>query len=182
MFGPDISFFIRDNSGDHEESEGGSSRRRSSSSTASGKKSSHGGNGKYKYRGIGCRFAVSGLISASHFDGARNFVAMVRGRKRYILMPPQECKKLYLNTDENHPMFRQSTFDWSSKHEVAAHPNLLTARATEVVLSMGEVLYIPSYWFHYIVSQDASIQCNAWSGQSGDPREGPLDVRQLCDF
>ena len=31
---------------------------------------------------------------------------------------------------------------------------------------MGEILYIPSYWFHYIVSQDASIQCNARSGIS----------------
>jgi hypothetical protein len=32
------------------------------------------------------------------------------------------------------------------------------ARTDQVVLSMGEILYLPSYWFHYIVSQDASIQ------------------------
>lgn len=31
---------------------------------------------------------------------------------------------------------------------------------------MGEMLYIPSFWFHYIISQDASIQCNARSGES----------------
>jgi hypothetical protein len=31
---------------------------------------------------------------------------------------------------------------------------------------MGEMLYIPGNWFHYIVSQDASIQCNARSGAS----------------
>lgn len=29
---------------------------------------------------------------------------------------------------------------------------------SQVVVSMGEALYLPSYWFHYIVSQDASIQ------------------------
>ena len=40
--------------------------------------------------------------------------------------------------------------------------------APKVVLAMGEVLYIPSYWFHYIVSQDASIQCNARSGKGDD--------------
>lgn len=28
------------------------------------------------------------------------------------------------------------------------------------------MLYLPSYWFHFIVSQDASIQCNARSGDS----------------
>jgi hypothetical protein len=31
---------------------------------------------------------------------------------------------------------------------------------------MGEIMYIPGNWFHYIVSQDASIQCNARSGTS----------------
>jgi hypothetical protein len=36
---------------------------------------------------------------------------------------------------------------------------------------MGEILYIPSYWFHYIISQDASIQCNARSGDSEVGRE-----------
>ena len=38
--------------------------------------------------------------------------------------------------------------------------------ATEAVVSMGDVLYVPSFWFHYIVSQDASVQCNARSGYS----------------
>jgi ribosomal protein L16 Arg81 hydroxylase len=44
--------------------------------------------------------------------------------------------------------------------------------ATELVLSSGEILYIPSFWFHYIVSQDASIQCNARSGSSSKGSEG----------
>jgi ribosomal protein L16 Arg81 hydroxylase len=35
-----------------------------------------------------------------------------------------------------------------------------------VILAMGEVLYIPSDWLHYIVSQDANVQCNARSGVS----------------
>ncbi|RYH22135.1 hypothetical protein EON65_19670 [archaeon] len=51
------------------------------------------------------------------------------------------------------------------------HPDLYSARATEVVLRMGEALYIPSYWFHYIISQDASIQCNARSGEGEQGRE-----------
>lgn len=36
---------------------------------------------------------------------------------------------------------------------------------------MGEMLYIPSYWFHYIISLDASIQCNARSGESDVGKE-----------
>jgi ribosomal protein L16 Arg81 hydroxylase len=38
--------------------------------------------------------------------------------------------------------------------------------ATEVVVSSGDILYLPPFWFHYIISQDASIQCNARSGSS----------------
>ena len=33
----------------------------------------------------------------------------------------------------------------------------------------GEVLYIPSYWFHYIQSLDFSVQCNT---RSGSPPNG----------
>jgi hypothetical protein len=36
---------------------------------------------------------------------------------------------------------------------------------------MGEALFLPSYWFHYIISQDASIQCNARSGESNKGKD-----------
>jgi hypothetical protein len=36
---------------------------------------------------------------------------------------------------------------------------------------MGEALFLPSYWFHYIISQDASIQCNARSGESSKGKD-----------
>jgi hypothetical protein len=35
---------------------------------------------------------MASIIAESHFDGGRNFVAMVQGRKRYILNPPSECE------------------------------------------------------------------------------------------
>jgi len=41
------------------------------------------------------------------------------------------------------------------------------AKSTEVVLEAGDVLYLPSYWFHYIVSLDTNMQCNTRSGRDG---------------
>ena len=32
-------------------------------------------------------------------------------------------------------------------------------------------MYLPSFWFHYIMSQDASIQCNARSGDDSIAKE-----------
>lgn len=84
---------------------------------------------------------------------------------RYVLLPPQECSKLVLYP-RGHPSARHTKLHWSDPQEVKEWPELNYAKATEVVLSMGEMLYLPSYWFHYIISQDASIQCNARSGET----------------
>ena len=48
----------------------------------------------------------------------------------------------------------------------------------QVVLSQGEMMYLPSFWFHYIISQDASIQCNT---RSGEATEGKQEIEQ-CGF
>mmetsp|Transcript_9714 Transcript_9714/g.16031 ORF Transcript_9714/g.16031 Transcript_9714/m.16031 type:complete len:86 (-) Transcript_9714:30-287(-) len=45
-------------------------------------------------------------------------------------------------------------------HIAADAPTLST------VLKSGEVLYVPSHWFHYIVSLQKSAQCNTRSGVS----------------
>lgn len=37
--------------------------------------------------------------------------------------------------------------------------------AIETVLKAGEILYIPSHWFHYIVSLQKSAQCNVRAGR-----------------
>ena len=55
---------------------------------------------------------MRGVTAAAHYDGQRNFVAMLRGRKRYLLMPPEECPKLEL-LPMGHPSSRHSPFDWS---------------------------------------------------------------------
>ena len=92
---------------------------------------------------------------------------MIRGRKRYIIQPPEACSKLHL-LPRDHPSGRHTNVDMSNMDELLDSKNadLYNSPATEVMLTMGELLYLPSFWFHYIISQDASIQCNARSGNS----------------
>ena len=55
-----------------------------------------------------------------------------------------------------------------------------SSQAIETVLKAGEVLYIPSHWFHYIVSLQKSAQCNVRSGvhDEGTPAfGGKMDVK-----
>ena len=115
------------------------------------------------FNGINCRFGMKGVIAAAHYDGHRNFLGMVRGRKRIILLPPSECKNLSLHP-KGHPSARHSSFDWSNIDVFTENKSFGKSLATEYVLAAGEMMYIPPYWFHYIISQDATVSCNSRSG------------------
>ena len=54
--------------------------------------------------------------------------------------------------------------------------------AVDTVLKAGEVLYVPSHWFHYIVSLQKSAQCNTRSGRErgGTPFFGGYDDVEKC--
>lgn len=125
-------------------------------------------------KGIQCRFGMRGIIAEAHYDSGRNMVAMLKGAKRYILNPPRECKNLGLIVDKKHPSYRHSTIDWSNIDQ-ATSEGFASVDAVDTILQKGEVLYIPSYWFHYIVSLKYSIQCNSRSG-SPPNLEGQAEI------
>jgi hypothetical protein len=114
-------------------------------------------------KGIQCRFGMRGIIAETHYDSGKNMIAMLRGRKRYILTPPHTCKHLGIISDVRHPSFRHSVIDWSDIHQAQAH-HFDQVDAIDTIVQEGEVLYVPSFWFHYIISLDLSIQCNTRSG------------------
>ena len=119
-------------------------------------------------KGIQCRFGMRGIIAEAHYDAGRNMVAMIKGAKRYILNPPRECKQLGLIIDKENPSYRHSAIDWSDISQATAR-GFGKIDAIDTIVQSGEVLYIPSYWFHYIVSLKYSIQCNS---RSGSPPNG----------
>ena len=129
-------------------------------------------------KGIQCRFGERGVVAATHYDSGRNMVGMITGAKRYILSPPNACGKLGIFPDHKSPIYRHSLLNFGHI-KYLDDPNLsegmsdeerewlqraATAPAVETVLKAGEVLYIPSFWFHYIISVQKSAQCNARSG------------------
>mmetsp|Transcript_25690 Transcript_25690/g.42865 ORF Transcript_25690/g.42865 Transcript_25690/m.42865 type:complete len:384 (+) Transcript_25690:109-1260(+) len=128
-------------------------------------------------KGIQCRFGMRGVIAESHYDSGRNMVAMLKGEKRYILTPPWSCKQIGIINDKKHPSYRHSVIDWSDM-EQASTRGFAKVDAIDTVVRTGEVLYIPTYWFHYIISLRYSIQCNSRSG-SPPNHEGENHV-SLC--
>ena len=128
----------------------------------------------YANKGIQCRFGMRGIIAEAHYDSGRNMVAMIKGAKRYILNPPSACKQLGIISDTKHPSYRHSVIDWSDINE-ATSKGFRSVDAIDTIVQAGEVLYIPSYWFHYIVSLKYSIQCNSRSG-SPPQKNGEAEI------
>jgi len=148
-------------------------------------------------KGIQCRFGERGVTAATHYDAGRNMVAMMVGAKRYVLSPPNACPNLGIVTRRRHPVFRHSLLnfgylnllegddpdvDTMPKEERAWLEVARDSMAVETVLKAGEVLYIPSHWFHYITSLQKSAQCNTRSGRDKGyhPEHGGFDDVMEC--
>lgn len=65
----------------------------------------------------------------------------------------------------SHPSARHSSFDWSTG-DASSFPETFAknAQGNEVVLEAGDAMYLPTFWFHYIVSLELNFQCNTRSG------------------
>ena len=113
-------------------------------------------------RGIHCRLGTKGVIAQNHFDGSRNSIALLGGQRRYILSHPDQCDKLALYPND-HPSGRHSAVDWADP-DLEEYPEFAQAYANEVVLQAGDVLYLPTFWFHHIISLSTNFQCNTRSG------------------
>mmetsp|Transcript_25825 Transcript_25825/g.39626 ORF Transcript_25825/g.39626 Transcript_25825/m.39626 type:complete len:553 (+) Transcript_25825:130-1788(+) len=117
-------------------------------------------------KGIHCRFGMKGVIAENHFDGSRNAIAVLGGARRYILAHPSQCNYLSL-LPKGHPSARHSAVDWSDP-DLDSFPEFALAKGNEVVLQAGDVLYLPTNWFHFIVSLTLNFQCNTRSGITQD--------------
>lgn len=136
-------------------------------------------------KGIQCRFGERGITAANHYDSGRNMIAMIKGAKRYILSPPRACKKLGIVSSKGHASFRHSMLNYGhialmenseySEEMPEEEREWLemtgTAEAVSTVLKEGEILYVPTGWFHYITSLQKSAQCNVRSGPDMDGDE-----------
>lgn len=110
-----------------------------------------------------CKFGMTGNTAISHFDTKRNTIVLLKGRKRYLLADPTQCPKYRLHKN-GHPSARSTRLDWTELLHSGGDNKHLQLQMNEVVMQPGDVLILPSYWFHSIVGlTHDSAQCNAWS-------------------
>jgi hypothetical protein len=112
-----------------------------------------------------CKMGMAGNMAVFHFDISRNTIVLLKGRKRYLLADPSQCRKYQLH-QSGHPSYRHTQLDWTDLMTNGGDDDddRQQLQMNEVVMQPGDVLILPSYWFHSIIGlTHDSAQCNSWS-------------------
>jgi hypothetical protein len=95
----------------------------------------------------------AGTFTSLHHDLTNNFIAQLVGRKRVKLLPAAEVGKLY----NNRHVFSEITDLDDPGLDPASHPRLAGARAYDLVIEPGEILFVPLAWWHQVKALDFSV-------------------------
>jgi hypothetical protein len=95
----------------------------------------------------------AGTLTALHHDLTNNFIAQLVGRKRVKVLPASEVGRVY----NHHHVFSQVSDIDDPAVDLGRFPRLADARAYEVLLEPGEILFMPLAWWHQVKSLDFSV-------------------------
>ncbi len=130
--------------------------------------------------------------TAAHWDLPQNLTCPIIGPRTFLLFPPEQIRNLYVGpidfTLAGQPM---SMVDCENP-DFVRHPRFADALAAAQVaeLAPGDTLYIPSLWFHYVLSPSSlGAQINFWWREKGADMLSPsatllhalLTLRDLPD-
>ncbi|MEK9656361.1 MAG: cupin-like domain-containing protein [Halieaceae bacterium] len=93
-------------------------------------------------------------IIAPHFDYPTNIACCVLGTRRFTLFPPDQVKNLYVGPWDITPAGQPISLVNTRDPDYDAHPRFreAVAHASSAELAPGDVIYIPSLWWHQVES------------------------------
>lgn len=107
-------------------------------------------------------FGGENVTAYTHYDTSYNLHTVVRGRKMFFLLPPSAYQHLKLYPSL-HTFYRQVQVDILELTQREFRELLFETQVLKVMLTRGETLYIPPYWFHCVVTLEPTISLNVWS-------------------
>lgn len=93
------------------------------------------------------------------------FLSQVYGKKKVYLISPDRAK--YLCCIDNNESDCESNID-PEDPDLEACPSFANVQIQEAVLNAGDVLYLPPYWYHYVVAEDTSISMSMFLKYPGE--------------
>lgn len=99
------------------------------------------------------------VTAYTHYDTSYNLHMVAHGQKKFVIFPPEAYIELKLYPCL-HQFYRQVQTDI---HGAKLQDIMERLNGVEVFVNPGEVLYIPPYWFHSVVTMTTTISFNVWS-------------------
>ena len=102
------------------------------------------------------------VVSPLHHDIMENIFIQLQGKKRFILFSPDHFNNLY-PYPVGHPHDRQSQVDLD-KPDYERFPKFRRVLAFEAIVEPGDVLYVPTNWWHHVESSknNFTVSLNFW--------------------
>jgi len=100
-----------------------------------------------------------GAFPVLHYDGAGThaFLMQIYGRKEFILYPPEQEAYLYPSSEK----LNLSMVKDLDRPDLGRFPLFANAQPSKFVLEPGELLFIPSHWWHTTKMLTACISVSA---------------------
>ena len=95
-------------------------------------------------------FGPAGTVTPLHHDLMNIFMAQVLGRKRILLISPDQTHRLYNEVG----VFSDIDCDYPDDQR---HPLYRDVLSKQVILEPGEVLFLPVGWWHHVKALDVSV-------------------------
>jgi len=122
----------------------------------------------------------AGTVSRLHSDtyATHVWLSQVRGRKQFIVFPPEDSKHLHCHVEDECDG-RTTLFD-PSDPDYGEFPEARHARAYSVVVEEGETVVLPARWWHWAKSLTPSITLMRNFVNSVNMREH-FEIRRAAD-
>lgn len=105
-------------------------------------------------------FGSSGTVTPLHFDMSHNLYAQIYGSKRFRIYAPADKPYLY-PYPECSRLSHLSHVD-AETPDFKAYPLLANAREISFVLTAGQLLFLPAFWWHHVRAESVAISASQW--------------------
>jgi lysine-specific demethylase 8 len=105
-------------------------------------------------------FGPEGTISPLHFDRSHNLLHQHWGRKHVVMVDPSHFHQLKPGSKNSGSPHVSSLDLVTSGFNVDL--SRLDAPCLEAILEPGDVLFLPAFWWHNVISIDVAISINYW--------------------
>lgn len=113
---------------------------------------------------IGFWLSAQGVVASLHYDsdGSHNLNVQVKGKKRVLLFSPSQALYPFsgIRLSQGPPNFSQINILDPNE---AKFPGFRSAHCVEAIIEEGDMLFIPSYWYHAVFHLgEINVNVNFW--------------------